>query len=958
MAVVAAAGGGCGGGGGGCVVVMWLAASTLLLCASGCYGAPSDARQQQEESTRLPALDDVVSQFTLASVTLLRRPGREDGGEDGAVAFAMETPADLDFPSLHLTLKPNTEVLHPNAVLEVHRAGGKTVETRAINTSTVLHGWHSDGTYVHGYLHSGYTANMSDTNFHRRNDGLVEYFSGVVQLTNGSHFSLEPVHMYAEANTTRTQTHVLYGHHHLRPSMLDRPRPICDTEAYERLRRRNNYPDTPTGAVHDSETVWRTRRSADGDAGQHTTIRRPKHRYQQAAQSTNASRHDGAASISAPVGAEACAGKCTCPVTVIADFKFFQALGSRRNDVVAAMVAHINEADTLFRRTVFGDTYGLGFAVGRVVVYEDSGAPSPVNGGAYTADAFLQAFSTKQWSGSCLAHVFTHRDFADGVLGLAWVGGGSAGICSSKGYNTGFTTSLNFGARVSQAVTMITTTHEFGHNWGSPHDETAACTPGDPDGNYIMFPSATDGSLPNNKLFSPCSRTSIATHLSSGAGCFDDSRSFCGNGIVEGNEPCDCGDACDDDPCCTSNCTIPVGLDCSPQDPVRFPCCTSECRVVPAQQQQQCSPEDDCKAAAVCDGVSASCPLPDNKPNGTLCACANDDCDAFPTTAAKVCTAGRCAASICSLTGADECRLGGRDDCWVACRGAGWGDGSECVSTNAKHTTKPENFSNPRSLPPNSPCDDYNGYCDAGGNCITLNNNGILDELDRFLKGLSWSRAWGWIKGNWQWLLLGIGALIALIALLVVTKPRMKVRRKRRRRRRSYDFDYDDDYDELYGSDGWSGADDDDDNDDDERLALVPSSRSRGIRSHGAIARNSDDNSDLLAADPWFHPHMSETQATRVLKRANVPGAFAVRMDAMKRHVLSVWSPPVRHVVINVDASTGQLFLPSSTHRFPSLSELVAFYRQGDPEDILGTPLTYAIKYGKPPKSARRLMKP
>ena len=42
------------------------------------------------------------------------------------------------------------------------------------------------------------------------------------------------------------------------------------------------------------------------------------------------------------------------------------------------------------------------------------------------------------FSSFCLAHVFTYRDFPQGVQGLAWKGT----VCARK-YNTGFTTLLN-----------------------------------------------------------------------------------------------------------------------------------------------------------------------------------------------------------------------------------------------------------------------------------------------------------------------------------------------------------------------------------------------------------------------------------------------------------------------------------------------------------------------------------
>ena len=50
------------------------------------------------------------------------------------------------------------------------------------------------------------------------------------------------------------------------------------------------------------------------------------------------------------------------------------------------------------------------------------------------------------------------------------------------------------------------------------------CAPGGDAGNFIMFPMATSGFLPNNKLFSSCSITSMGSILEtkarSSSGCF------------------------------------------------------------------------------------------------------------------------------------------------------------------------------------------------------------------------------------------------------------------------------------------------------------------------------------------------------------------------------------------------------------------------------------------------------
>lgn len=191
----------------------------------------------------------------------------------------------------------------------------------------------------------------------------------------------------------------------------------------------------------------------------------------------------------------------------------------------------------------------------------------------------------------------------------------------------------------------------MGHNWGSDHDQTAQCAPGGSSGNYIMYAQAVDGSKvgsayttrvrrqrkmvpvvlswlvallvcssclpcshffpckPNNRRFSPCSTASMSTVLQARSSqCFDNSVAKCGNGLVEEGEICDCGNECARDPCCTTNCTIPAGKECSPQNALRFPCCTAQCTFVPESAAQLCAQATDCTFSSHCNGTSATCP--------------------------------------------------------------------------------------------------------------------------------------------------------------------------------------------------------------------------------------------------------------------------------------------------------------------------------------------------------------
>ena len=125
------------------------------------------------------------------------------------------------------------------------------------------------------------------------------------------------------------------------------------------------------------------------------------------------------------------------------------------------------------------------------------------------------------------------------------------------------------------------------------------CSPGGSNGNYIMYPRATDGTQRNNDRFSPCSINSIYSVLRTKSRCFRSKNcvisilliylsttlslfhlfltpfhpssflslpipllllgdgSFCGNQLIEDGERCDCGSndqgACDlIDSCCNA----------------------------------------------------------------------------------------------------------------------------------------------------------------------------------------------------------------------------------------------------------------------------------------------------------------------------------------------------------------------------------------------------------------------
>jgi disintegrin and metalloproteinase domain-containing protein 10 len=161
---------------------------------------------------------------------------------------------------------------------------------------------------------------------------------------------------------------------------------------------------------------------------------------------------------------------------------------------------------------------------------------------------FLDIQSQEDHSDYCLAYSFTSRDWNGGTLGVAWVAelGKSGGICEKyrrtsliggwRSYNTGVVTLKNEGKEIHISKSELTFAHEVGHNLGSPHDESSQCVP-EQNGKFLMYAYANSGNLPNNAMFSPCSKKKISTvftNIGRLNGCLEKfDGSFCGDGIKD-----------------------------------------------------------------------------------------------------------------------------------------------------------------------------------------------------------------------------------------------------------------------------------------------------------------------------------------------------------------------------------------------------------------------------------------
>ncbi|XP_031247096.1 LOW QUALITY PROTEIN: disintegrin and metalloproteinase domain-containing protein 25-like [Mastomys coucha] len=191
-----------------------------------------------------------------------------------------------------------------------------------------------------------------------------------------------------------------------------------------------------------------------------------------------------------------------------------------------------------------------------------------------------------------IAHIFVNRYFGN-LLGLAYVGSvcvpsHNCGVDRLLGRNLWF-----FGHIIA---------HEMGHNLGMRHD-SSSCTCGSK--NCLMSPTYNA-----NPEFSNCSYAAFWTTFATTNCLRKEKKSigifgtqFCGNGVVDDGEQCDCGDwhMCRADQCCNPSCTLKAGAACA------FGLCCLHCQILPAGTL--CRQEvNECDLPEWCNGQSHKCP--------------------------------------------------------------------------------------------------------------------------------------------------------------------------------------------------------------------------------------------------------------------------------------------------------------------------------------------------------------
>ncbi|XP_074036906.1 uncharacterized protein isoform X3 [Leptinotarsa decemlineata] len=135
------------------------------------------------------------------------------------------------------------------------------------------------------------------------------------------------------------------------------------------------------------------------------------------------------------------------------------------------------------------------------------------------------------------------------------------------------------GTPIPQYMFHLSLTHELGHSFGSDHDKTNECE------GHLMTDHTPKNLERKHFVFSPCSKRMILETIVTKGHCLQDyDESYCGNGLIEPGEECDCGTTkdCEEfDACCSSRGTMSPcqlrrdkGYQCHPSQGL---CCSSKC---------------------------------------------------------------------------------------------------------------------------------------------------------------------------------------------------------------------------------------------------------------------------------------------------------------------------------------------------------------------------------------------
>ncbi|XP_014669132.1 PREDICTED: disintegrin and metalloproteinase domain-containing protein 10-like [Priapulus caudatus] len=686
----------------------------------------------------------------------------------------------LDFHALgrhfHVRLRRDTSIFSEDFVLENHEGPLEDFDTSFFYVGDL---WGVEGTKVDGSILKGVF------------DGKIYTPKGNYYIERAQKYLDDPVHpsiIYAERDVDDVYRH-----------KRETEAPGCGlTSQVEEWMHQIQTSATDEGATDAAEGSAQDELAAKRESLSKvkTNFGLVENKYSEEAQSDGYSNtHETQAGTGRRVKRERPATN-TCSLFIQTDTLFWDWVGKRENhdkertrdEILSLIGGHVKAVNRVYEETRLGSYTGLRFVVQRTKIQL-----------ALLACHVLRinrdsAHLKKCHQALCKWYLIVRGARADAVLVIvARIVRGSANVTKStrrrsngrrphvQEPNTGIVTFVRLqqpaageGLTVSPIGTRIGTA-----TLASPHDYPLHCRPGGPEGNYLMYASATGGDRYNNDKFSECSVGNVSQVLDAVLNekngknnCFSsDEGAFCGNNLVEEGEECDCGyeDECRED-CCYPRtthgkvqegtpCTLKAHARCSPS---QGPCCGHNCEYLPESRGYECQRASECHDVSFCNGLTAHCPTPDPKQNRTAC---NKN--------TQVCWGGECRGSICNIEDMEQCSLTTDDNhkdrsklCHVACQ---LKDKPEtCTSSFEISQLMMLNNNTGISLQPGAPCNEFQGYCDVFLKCREVDADGPLARLKNLIFNQdTFNKIATWITDFWWAVVLMVIGLICFMALFI-----------------------------------------------------------------------------------------------------------------------------------------------------------------------------------------------